>query len=101
MTEENIAVEAAEDVLIFSTSDCVLYARTMDGIEDFPADDIVEALNNTEYSSICKVKRISRRFILRLQVKAYRYLLRNPAELRLLSTWKARTSKILPVQLIL
>ena len=59
MTAEDIAVEAGDDVLIFSTPDCVLYARTMDGIEDFNVEGIQKFVDEAEYNSVCKIRKSS------------------------------------------
>ena len=56
MTEENIKVSAADDVIMFSTPDVVVYAHTADGIEDYPADAIY-ALIAKEFPSRCKIKK--------------------------------------------
>lgn len=56
MTEENIKVSAADDIIMFSTPDCVVYARTADGIEDYPADGIEDLLEN-EFPASCKIKK--------------------------------------------
>lgn len=58
MDAENIAVEAGEDIVIFSSPDCVVYGRTMDCIEDFEVTEITKALN-TKYNSCCKIKKSS------------------------------------------
>ena len=58
MTAENIAVEAGEDIVIFSTPDCVVDGRTMKCLEDFDYDGILGALD-LEYASTCKVKKSS------------------------------------------
>lgn len=58
MDTENISVEAGEDIVIFSTPNCVVYGRTMDCIEDFDVTGINAALDN-EFTSVCKVKKSS------------------------------------------
>lgn len=58
MTVENVAVEAGDDIVIFSSPDCVVYGRTMDCLEDFDIKGITGALD-TEFTSKCKVKKSS------------------------------------------
>lgn len=54
MTDEDIKVSAKDDIIMFSTPDCVVYGRTMEGLDDFAADDIMNALDR-EFNSSCKV----------------------------------------------
>lgn len=56
MTEENIKVSAADDIIMFSTPDVVVYAHTADGLEDYPADAI-DTLVQKEFPSTCKIKK--------------------------------------------
>lgn len=56
MTDEKIKVSAKDDIIMFSTSDCVVYGRTADGLDDF-AMEAIGGLSNIEFPSTCKVKR--------------------------------------------
>lgn len=56
MTAENISVDAAGDEIMFSSPDCVVYGRTMEGIEDFQVEDI-EGVLDMEFPSMCKLKK--------------------------------------------
>lgn len=56
MTAENISVDAAGDELMFSSPDCVIYGRTMEGIEEFQVDDI-EGVLDMQFPSMCKLKK--------------------------------------------
>lgn len=56
MTVENISVDAAGDEIMFSSPDCVVYGRTMEGIEDFQVEDI-EGVLDMEFPSMCKLKK--------------------------------------------
>lgn len=54
MMAENIKVELYENILIFTTPDCVLYGTVLNGIEDYQADDIMNLLN-MKMSKECEV----------------------------------------------
>ena len=55
MTEEKINVDILEDgVLVFSTSDCVVFGHEMDGIDDY-AIEAISGLLDEEFESSCKV----------------------------------------------
>ena len=56
MTAEDIKVSAADDIIMFSTPDCVVYGRSAEGIEDYPAED-VDSLLSKEFPSNCKLKK--------------------------------------------
>ncbi len=56
MTAEDIKVSAADDIIMFSTPDCIVYGRTSEGIEDY-AVDAIGTLSDIEFPSSCKVKR--------------------------------------------
>lgn len=56
MTAENISVDAAGDEIMFSSPDCVVYGRVMEGIEDFQVEDI-EGVLDMEFPSMCKLKK--------------------------------------------
>ena len=58
MTFEDIGVDANEDTFIFSSPDCVIYGRTMEGIEEFQVEDIDNVLD-TEFPAMCKIKKSS------------------------------------------
>lgn len=53
MTTEKISVDSKDDILIFSSPDCVVYGPIMDGIEDFQIDAITGLLES-EFPSKCK-----------------------------------------------
>lgn len=52
MMAEKIKVETYNDVVIFSTSDCVVYGTIMEGIEDYAIDDIM-GLIETDFKFMC------------------------------------------------
>ena len=52
VTDENIYVSINGDVLQFSTSDCRIYGRAMEGIEDFAVEPIM-SLVNTDMDNHC------------------------------------------------
>lgn len=54
MKAEKIKVDKCNDIIIFTTSDCVVMGNVLDGIEDFAIDAITD-LVDTEYNSFCKV----------------------------------------------
>ena len=54
MTAEKISVDFANDVILFSTEDCVVYSHKMEGLEEFAIDPISELLNQ-EFESSCKI----------------------------------------------
>lgn len=56
MTTEEIGVDVFEDQLVFTTPDCIIYGRTMEGIEDYAIDDI-NAVLDKEFESKCKLKK--------------------------------------------
>lgn len=56
MSAEKIKVDRVNDSLVFSTPDCIVYGKVLDGIDDFAIDAITE-LVNTEYNSCCKVSK--------------------------------------------
>ena len=56
MTAEKITVDFANDIMLFSSEDCVLYSHKMDGIEEFAIEPI-SALLNQEFESSCKVSK--------------------------------------------
>lgn len=56
MTAETITVDFVNDVMLFSTEDCVLYSHKMDGIEDFALEPIT-ALLDQEFESSCKINK--------------------------------------------
>ena len=57
ITDENIYVSIAGDVLQFSTSNCRIYGRAMEGIEDFAVEPIT-ALVDTEMDSVCSLNKV-------------------------------------------
>ena len=54
MTTETIYVEFIEDAVQFSTPDCRIFGRLMDGVEEFAVDPIM-GLVETEFASYCAV----------------------------------------------
>lgn len=56
MTEENIYVSITGDVLQFSTTNCRVYGRAMEGIEDFAVEPIM-SLVDTDMDSSCKLNK--------------------------------------------
>ena len=56
MTEEKIQVDVADDVLVFTTPDCVVYGHKMEGIEDYQIDAITQLLTQ-DFDSFCKVSK--------------------------------------------
>lgn len=56
MTDEKIKVSAAGDIIMFSTSDVIVYAHTADGLEDYPADAIYNLVAK-EFPANCKIKK--------------------------------------------
>lgn len=56
MTAEKITVDFVNDIMLFSTEDCVLYSHKMDGIEDFALEPI-SGLLNQEFESSCKINK--------------------------------------------
>ena len=56
MTAEDISVDSYEDQLVFSSSDCTIYGRTLEGIEEFDIEAINGALDQ-EFPSSCKLKK--------------------------------------------
>ena len=54
MTCEKIDFSKIDDILLFSTPDCVVYAHTMDGIDDYQVNEITQLLEQ-ESSSWCKL----------------------------------------------
>ena len=57
ITDENIYVSIDGDVLQFSTSNCRIYGRAMEGIEDFAVEPIT-ALVDTEMDSVCSLNKV-------------------------------------------
>jgi len=51
MTTEKISVDSKDDILIFSSPDCVVYGPIMDGIEEYQVDAINGLLENNFVSS--------------------------------------------------
>lgn len=54
MTAEKINVNVSGDDIVYSTPDCIVYGKFMEGIEDFAIDAIL-GLVNTEFDSFCSV----------------------------------------------
>ena len=54
MTTEKISVDSKDDILIFSSPDCVVYGPIMDGIEDYQIDAITGLLES-RFPSTCKI----------------------------------------------
>lgn len=54
MSAEKISVDSKDDILVFSSPDCVVYGPIMDGIEDFQIDAIMGLLDSS-FPSVCKV----------------------------------------------
>lgn len=56
MTAEDISVATYEDQLVFTSPDCVVYGRAMEGIEEFAVEDICDVLD-MDFPSKCKLKK--------------------------------------------
>ena len=57
MTSEVINVDIINDgVLVFSTPDCVIYGRDLEGIEDFAIEPILDYIG-MDFESVCKVSK--------------------------------------------
>ena len=56
MSAEKIKIDAVDDSLIFTTPDCIVYGKVLEGIEDFAIDAITQ-LVNTDYNSCCKISK--------------------------------------------
>lgn len=57
MTSEVINVDIINDgVLVFSTPDCVIYGRDLEGIEDFAIEPILDYIS-MDFESVCKVSK--------------------------------------------
>jgi DNA polymerase III sliding clamp (beta) subunit (PCNA family) len=54
MTEEKIAFQISDDTIIFTTNDCQIYGKKLDGIEDYQIEAI-EGLLGKEFNSMCKI----------------------------------------------
>lgn len=54
MSAEKIDVEYLDDIIIADSSDCVVYGRTVEGIEDF-AIDAINGLVAEQSDSVCKI----------------------------------------------
>jgi hypothetical protein len=54
MTEEKIAFQISDDTVIFTTNDCQIYGKKLDGIEDYQIEAI-EGLLGKEFNSMCKI----------------------------------------------
>lgn len=54
MTCEKISFFNKNDIIVFDTSDCVVYGHLMEGIEDYNVDAI-NGLLDTEFESSCKL----------------------------------------------
>ena len=56
MTSEKISVDAKDNILIFSSPECVVYGPIMEGIEDYEIDSI-NALVEDTMTSCCKLSK--------------------------------------------
>lgn len=54
MQAEKILVDITGDDIVFSTPDCTIVGKVMEGLEDFAIDPIMD-LVNTEFDSVCSV----------------------------------------------
>lgn len=54
VADEKISVWVNDDVMVFRTPSCMIYGRTLEGIEDYQIDAI-SGLFDVEFSSSCKV----------------------------------------------
>lgn len=54
MTAEKIYVDVKDNVIVFSTKDCVIYGNVMEGLDEYQIDDI-STLIDTEFESRCKI----------------------------------------------
>ena len=54
MGAEKISVDISSNDVVYSTPDCVVYGKFMEGIEDYAIDAILGLLN-TEFESFCSV----------------------------------------------
>lgn len=56
MTAEKIDFNIVDSWLVFSSSNCTIVGRAMDGIEDYPVEPITEFLE-TSFDSVCTVNK--------------------------------------------
>ena len=54
MTAEKISVYTMENDIVFSSNDCIVVGKLMEGMEDFAIDPIM-GLVNTEFNSSCSI----------------------------------------------
>lgn len=54
MTSEKISLDVIDNVIVFSSPDCVLYSTKMEGLENFAVEPI-SGLVDTEFDSMCKI----------------------------------------------
>lgn len=54
MTAEKIQVDFSDDIVIFSSPDCVVFSRDLEGIEDFSIDAISNYID-LPFESVCKI----------------------------------------------
>lgn len=56
ITDESIKVLIDDDVVVFATTNCVIYGKKFNGADDYPVDAINELIHR-DFKSICKVKK--------------------------------------------
>lgn len=58
MTAEKIGVDGKDNILIFTSPDCIVYGPTMEGIEEYPVDKIQERVSQ-EFPRKCTISKDS------------------------------------------
>ena len=56
MTDEKLSVYVLDDVVLFTSNNCVVYGHKVDGLEDFAIDAINELLDE-KFKSTCKIRK--------------------------------------------
>lgn len=56
MSAEKIKIDRKDDDIIFTTPDCIVLGKVLDGLDEFAIDAITN-LVDTEYNSFCKVSK--------------------------------------------
>lgn len=56
MTAEKVSVDINDNIIVFSSPDCVVYGNAMEGIEDY-AVDAITSLIKTDFQSVCKLSK--------------------------------------------
>lgn len=56
MTNEKIGMDVIDNVLVFSSPDCIVYSTKMEGLEEF-AITAIKSLVDSEFESVCKLSK--------------------------------------------